>query len=111
MPPWPGGPWRRGAGCYDNHNHNHNHNHRETDMSNMVFGLAMARIANSECGLAVFKSDKPYSVNVVFADTVETQRLVRLGDPSYLGTFDKDSDKVELNALLRKNTKKRHEEA
>lgn len=62
--------------------------------------LERVKSATSKSPIAVFKCNVFGHFNAVFANTVETQRRIRSGDPAYIGTFDKGWKKDELIGVL-----------
>jgi hypothetical protein len=58
-------------------------------MSNIVINMASKRISKSDARLAIFAANEPDMVNVVFADTIETQRWIRRGYPKLVGIYDR----------------------
>ena len=73
----------------------------EKFMSDMQIGLAVNRIKDSDTPLAVFVSGKQGSVNVVFAETAQTVHALKVGTPSLIGVFDRNTPTQDvLRALM-----------
>lgn len=59
-------------------------------MSDCTVDLVLARlkVATPQDPLALFTGTKPGCIDVVFANTVETQRRIAASDPRLLGVYD-----------------------
>ena len=70
-------------------------------MSDMQIALAVNRIKASDTPMAVFASSKQGSVNVVFAETAQTVHALKVGTPSLIGVFDRNTPSQDvLRALI-----------
>jgi hypothetical protein len=90
--------WIEGLGSRFNNNSLNRYN-----MSNMTLRLAINRIKSSETPLAVFVSEKPDYINVVFSDTVISQQKIKANDPMLIGVFNRDTPVSELESILRQH--------
>jgi len=59
------------------------------------------RAASMASPIAVFRCKNIGHVNTVFANTVETTRLIRKGDKNLVGVFYGGSDQKEVKRIIR----------
>jgi hypothetical protein len=74
-------------------------------MSLMSVMHTMDRIkfATTSSPIAVFRCDKVGLVNAVFANTIQTQRMIEEKDPNLIGVYHSSMDIPEINRALRKS--------
>lgn len=72
-------------------------------MSDMSLDNAMNRIMASTTPLAVFNSTKPDCVDVVFADTLVSQQMIKSNDPRLVGIYSRESDVKAVRSVLQRN--------
>ena len=75
-------------------------------MSEIFFPLAMQRIIGSDSPLLVLTvKDAPRTVDVLFADTVVSQQMIREKDPRIIGVFHGCISEDALRAALKAGLK------
>lgn len=71
-------------------------------MSLMKLPLIIGRIktASHHSRIAVFRCLQPGLLDAVFADTIETQRIIVAGTVTFIGAYHGDNDLVAVRRLL-----------